>query len=368
MKKIIVVTALLFMAIDVYADSSSSNTENFNRVFDQYQKARDEGNLRQQLRFAKESIDHGKLVFDRTSKSMAVLYYNLAKSQYALGKTNAAIESYERVLAQYESVYGKQSLELVDVLFDYGDARAKPFRQTSQEAMYKRALTIIKQEYGKDSYEYAYANSDAGIRILLLAKGSAAKQYIKKGYKLMRKNFGENSTQIAYPALNMAKLNVYFQKKKKAIKYLDFVVNNLEGKQGTGKQMKMTAHGILATVYTDLKKDDIATEHCLIVSKMRSEIPNQEPYRVVSYPPRFPAISSRWNMPGRVHIALEYDVDEKGFVRDVRVVKRIGPESFVKAAIKALKRSRYAPAFVNGQPQSTKGMKQSYRFNVVNAT
>ena len=86
--------------------------------------------------------------------------------------------------------------------------------------------------------------------------------------------------------------------------------------------------------------------------------------RVVRSPtPRYPRAAQRRGV-GAV-VMLEMDVDARGRVDDVRIVRvdaeRYGKD-FAKAAERAAKRTRFSPRTLDGQPVPTSGVRKRFRF------
>ncbi len=366
-KYVVVSTLLMSVACCVLADDPQLEVENeYARLYASYVTASSQGDSTESLELAKQVLVLAEKIYSAPSAQLAILYHNLGNEYVGVGDRDQATKHLEKSLIEYEGVYGKRGFELVRVLFDLGDALAIPYDTSAQERHYRRALDIVKGERGKASYDFAFYNSMAGIKLIEVtgARERAAKQYIRKGYRIMKEVYGENSVEITYPALNMAKLYVHSQRKKRALKYLNKVVEILDQPSRDSNQVKLFAHGLLARIYTDLNKHEAATEHCIAISKMDPKSPDQDLFLIVGRAPKLPVFSSGASPLPWGTVELVFDVDEKGFVLNPKVVKNSGLESYKSSALDAVSSFRYAPAFVDGRAIRANDIKHKFRFGM----
>ena len=78
--------------------------------------------------------------------------------------------------------------------------------------------------------------------------------------------------------------------------------------------------------------------------------------------PAYPPIAAQKGLEGWV--TLKYDVDQTGTVSNIIVVAAEPKRIFNDEAIKALKKWRFKPAMVNGQPMTTKDQTVTLEFNL----
>ncbi len=119
--------------------------------------------------------------------------------------------------------------------------------------------------------------------------------------------------------------------------------------------MELTAHSFLVELYERNGQSDLATQHCLAVGKMIPTREVQDYFPLFKPVPEYPRNALASIKEGSV--VVEFSVDEAGFVQDPKVVDRVGSIVFDKPSLEVAKRFRYAPAFVDGKPVRTDGVK-----------
>ena len=168
---VLVIASLLSLsALGEEADTSrSDNIKRFNESQRCHKSAIAEGHKKKAVRCAQSSLEAGENLFEPDSKNIAGLTYNYGSALLSRGYDSA--NRIQKVLSEalrlYESLYGENSLELVDLLLDLGHANNLSTNSTGvKRSSYSRALEILASNYGNSSLEYAEAQLAISIEIL----------------------------------------------------------------------------------------------------------------------------------------------------------------------------------------------------------
>ena len=89
---------------------------------------------------------------------------------------------------------------------------------------------------------------------------------------------------------------------------------------------------------------------------------NQSYFPIYKKPPIYPKSALRQRKEG--YVVVEFTVDEKGMVRDPRVVVNEGGKTFEQPSLDAVMTFRYAPRFINGQAVVVKGVQNKLNFSI----
>jgi hypothetical protein len=137
--------------------SRADNIKTFNESQRCFKAAIKQGRQRaESRRCAKLSLDAGRSLFEPDSKNIAILTYNYGKTLHAYGEERRTV--LKNATDQYESIHGKDSPELIDLLIDAGKAN--------------RAVRIAKESFGAGSILYADTLLAAGANVTTLTSKS----------------------------------------------------------------------------------------------------------------------------------------------------------------------------------------------------
>ena len=116
----------------------------------------------------------------------------------------------------------------------------------------------------------------------------------------------------------------------------------------------LTARAHLVEAFQKLGQSDRATEHCVAIGRTRPWTGTANFQPLFKAPPEYPQSALTRNREG--FVLLQLTVDERGFVRDPKIVDSGGGEIFHEPAVEAAKEFRYAPKFVDGEPVEVTGV------------
>lgn len=135
----------------------------------------------------------------------------------------------------------------------------------------------------------------------------------------------------------------------------------------------LTALALLVQSYSETGREEEATEYCLQIGRLRPAVDTEEYQPLFKLPPAYPSSSARRHHEG--YVIVEFDVDERGFVRNAKAIdtsfhRRGTPvdtdEDMITAAVEAATKFRYAPQFIDGEPVLTPGVKNRFTFELRN--
>ncbi|MAZ25409.1 MAG: hypothetical protein CMK41_06520 [Porticoccaceae bacterium] len=340
MKILLFIISILNTTLALSDDTSPSRSDHI-KVFNQAQSCYNStpsGKLDRKRDCAKRALQAGRFLFEPHGVHIAALTYNYGK---ALKKKNnkKAIEVLGQALELYEAIYGKSSLEVINVLIDMGETR--------------KVKSIAKKYFEKDSVEYADVLLRLSQSNTLSLKESS--RHANWALEIYLKEEGVESYGTAAASFQMGKIKFAQEKYKSAIPYLIGATKNPE--------TATFAHGWLVRVYGLTNQDDLASHHAQQLGRLRQGKGNDEYIPVFVPSPNYPQDARFQREEG--FALLELTISNEGRATDIILVKE-SPESFGfgEEALKAAKRLLYAPKVVDGIAQQVPGVRYKYTFKM----
>lgn len=127
--------------------------------------------------------------------------------------------------------------------------------------------------------------------------------------------------------------------------------------EGRTKQLQVAYQNALNIVSYDKFK---ATLQPVFNSQQFSTLDTKPPTRIYTVDPKYPKEAYEKGIEGWVW--LEFDVDDKGVVKDVDIIDAFPDKTFNRAIINAVKRWRYEPYTVEGKSQPYHNRSLLYHF------
>lgn len=321
--------------------SRADNIKTFNEAQSCYKEAAKNG-LRQSRtkRCAQTSLEIGKALFEPDSKNIAMLTYNYGKTLY--GKERESV--LKNAIKLYESIHGKDSPELIDLLID----AEKP----------NRALSIAEASFGKQSIPYADTLLDAGIGMSDLTRLSSKSRYLKEALKVYN-NEAERPESWGASLANfqLGKIKMAQGKYKSSIPFFLEATKN--------PSLASYAHAFLVEAYDRTNQQDKATEHVLIMAKQPNKVNTEDRDYIPLFvkTPEYPLKAQKKGREGYAVISLT--VSKEGLALNPTVIEeKPKGQKFGKAALKAAGSLRYVPRLIDGEPVEVPGVLYKYTFNM----
>ncbi len=354
-------TILLFVACPIVADSAKDMAD-FKNAYASYESAATQDDASRTVEAAETVFVLGEELFPDGHRNRAALAYNYGGALLYVGEKNAAKRVLKIALSRFENLVGKDSLDLIDLLMDLGEASSELHDPRRQQRYYSRALRIVKQHHGRDSIEYGRLSLRAGVRIMDYARSPAARGFLRDGYKILLAQLGPENPETGQAAFYNGKLEIARYRHEVARDYLLRALDAMEESESSSNHIEMLTHAFLVETYEMLDESDKATEHCLAIGKMSPNSPEQDYQPLFRRVPDYPQGAFKRGIEGSV--TVEFDVDDRGFVVDPEVVSTEDTELFEESALIAVKGFRFAPRFIDGVPVVNKNVRYKIEFNI----
>ncbi len=358
----IFISFCLMFCTNVTTNAENDLKQRYKAAYAQYKTLSSQQKWQAALPFAKQAYELGLALLGEENKNSAALAYNYGLNLLKVGAKETAIPVLETTLALYENSYGNDNVELIDVLMDLGHAKTENFDSHPPKKAYSRALSLSKKYYGANSLHYGELNLEVGSNNLDVAQSRDAKRYLIRGYKTLKKALQANDPRIGLAALKVGKFYLAANTYKSARDYFLEALALFEQPGGPSNALELHAHGFLVTTYERMKQPENATQHALAIGKMTPFKSKQDYLPLVKVAPEYPQRSLRKKSQG--YVIVQFDVHKKGQVQNAAAVESAGDKAFIPAAISAVNKFRYAPAFKDGQPVVTTGVQNIIRFTL----
>ena len=314
--------------------SRADNIKTFNESQRCFKAAIKQGRQRaESRRCAKLSLDAGRSLFEPDSKNIAILTYNYGKTLHAYGEERRTV--LKNATDQYESIHGKDSPELIDLLIDAGKAN--------------RAVRIAKESFGAGSILYADTLLAAGMSDPF--KGA---RFLEEALQMYMKAGGPDSLGVTLANFYLGKNKMAQAQYKLSIPYFLKATKN--------PSIASYAHAFLVDAYDRTNQQDKATKQVLIMAAIRGNTA-QSYIPLFVQQPKYPDRARRFGKEG--YAMIELTVSKEGLALNPTVIEE-KPEGqeFGKAALKAAASLRYVPRFIDGEPVEVPGVLYKYNFNM----
>jgi len=330
------------------------------KEYAEYKKHVTAGNWELSLEHARSSYEIGKVLFKPEDKNNAALAFNYGHNLVELKQYKEANPVLNEALDLYEAVYGEEAKELIPVLTDLGLVNGADHIDGNLKYQ-KQVLEISEKTHGKDSLEHGQLLIEAGAENLNIGQSEQARKNIYNGYEILARQLDPSSDQLAYASFIVGKYEISVAKYETAIEYLNKTLATFDEPDQPTNQLELLTHGFLVHAYESLEQRDRATQHCLAIGRMTPLVPNQDIQPLFRKDPDYPFSELQDGKTG--YATIEFDVDEKGFVRNARAIDGSGA-NFKDSAINAIEKWRYAPSFVNGKPTVRENAQTMLRFEL----
>ena len=343
----LVICSFLIIAVSANAElvKSPENVGAFKQAQNCYKAALESDQRVEIAECAEKALQSGQLIFKSDSKNIAALTYNYGLSLVDLDKEKS-LKILKTAVGLYEEIYGKDSPELVDVLFD-----ARQFQ---------RALRVVESTEGKTSVMYAQIALDASIllvsdRATTKSELNQSSRFAREAYDIFNKEFGSKALGTTLASFQLGKNKMVLGKHKSSIPFFEIALNN--------PSVGQYAHGFLIVVYEKLGQSDMATFYAQELGKLLPDREDQDYIPVFVKNPKYPSYAQRAGKEG--YVIVEVTISKKGLAIDPVIVEVNPPTyGFSQAAIKASEGLRFVPQFTDGEAVEVPGILYKYTFKM----
>ncbi|TVP11467.1 TonB family protein [Shewanella sp. KCT] len=315
----------------------------FSESYAAYQQALAGQDKAQVALTAAKAYELGQGYFESDSIDLVNLELNLATALQDNGESQAAHEHFNNVIQVYRKHFGRDAIELVDPLIG-------------------AAQTMAASREKVDLFKQAIAIAEDADKPLLLAEvkmltfhGLASTRFYTReirdealeAYEIYRQEMPADALARLKATYYVGMIKAAEKKYDKAVPLLEEVIKQFSVLDFS-HPYKLAAHARLVEIYEAEGESDKSTQHCVAIGSMKPWSEKQEQAPLYREAPKYPISYARDRREGWTQ--MSFTVDEQGFVRDPVVLASEGGQQFTRESLKAIKRWRYAPKFVDGKP------------------
>jgi TonB family protein len=337
-----IVASLILFSGSLFAGQNIE--QEFNQVYQAYQQAVENKNVDKKYELAEKAYLLGQKIYGKGQQNTLNLASNYAMSMPDdMRKEQVAL--YREVVNATEKLYGSKSLQLIDPLLSLAKSLVKSGKRSDWHSHIEHALEIAKDD--KNMFLESKVNFEAAK--ILFKSGEhyrKAKQYLKRTDEI-------NINHLPIDALHRLEVDMWVaaydtgrKRHNAAIERLNNVVDVFDNNLDFEHPFELIARSRLVAAYERKGDREAATKHCIAIAQMRPWDDNIEQTPLYRQEPKYPMIAAKGGREGSVQ--LEFTITPSGFVEDIMVLNPEQSIGFQNESIKALKKWRYAPKFVDG--------------------
>lgn len=261
--------------------------------------------------------------------------------------------------AQASSLQRTGSDALIAEYMAAGTEQAAAGHASQAQSSFESALTHAVALYGASSLEHARLNLEAGALMMKSSEPGEAKRFLVQAHDYFSRELGRSHSATAVAAFHLGTYWMTQGREQRALPLLESSLAVFE-QSGSPSTMLAETHAMIVKAHEHRGAHRQATAHLrsigqLIAAGYGTWLKEQPIYAVrPAYRefdhcrnsiPSGPCYTNQ--RPSQAEVA--FDVDEHGFVSNVRLVNRQGDVRFGNAAVEAVQRFRYAPRIVDGR-------------------
>ena len=333
----------------------------FNDSYKAYKQAVADNNDAEILKFSSQAYSLGKQEFGDKSIDTVNLGLNyaaaLSQEDKTLDENQAkqrkaeAHQLYLDALAVYEVEYGDESVESIDPLLGAAQTNSDIKKAKSQ---FKQAVDIAEDSERPMLLASVQMSAFDGLKKSKYYD-RRVRNYALSAFEIYEENLPEDSILRLETTFTVALISMVEGKNTKAIPLFETVVEQFS-KLDYSHPYELVSHARLVELYESKGDSESSTKHCIAIGSMSPWLDDQEQQALYRKEPRYPMSAARSGMEGWVQIT--FTVDEYGFVTEPKVLHSKGGAGFEKSSLKALKKWRYAPKFVDGKAVTAESLVQ----------
>lgn len=337
--------------------TAPSFAEQFSDIYKQYTAAIKQKKHPLSLALAKKALTLGEAKFAKNSENITNLQYNLADAYANNKKYLSAFKTMALVTESYKTLYGEHSEQLFQAILSqldhYPNKRVHSVEDKDEilQPLVEQAIDIaeqlVTQKPDISHVIYYLLSKQISKKTIFPSVRNQATHYSQLAYEGLLNKLGSQHVQTLEAQFRLAGLEYNARKFHRAAELFEALVTNIESSIDTSHPYELLARGRLVNIYERIYESEKATEHCIAIGKMKPWEENLKPQPLFRLNPKYPKKAAMDNKQGLAK--MSFSINEKGFVKDIQVIKSEGGREFEKESIAALKKWRYAPKFKNGK-------------------
>ena len=339
---VIVVALLACLSCVTSAAASSSYADEFNA----YMQAMQSRDLQKAEQHANNAVSIAEKTLSDNHPDLAQLLFNHGQVLAFMKNWPRAKEVLTRTVTLQENIHGKNSVQLIPTLTLLARSMIQHDRPIPLEL--NRAIKLARQHYGKNSERLAKVLLEMARGLYDTMNYTMARDRYREVHKIYNQILGPEHEQTIVVGFWLGETELARGKYKKARDlFIPMTLNE--------SKYKLRAHAALAAIYEHLNDDEKASEHSLAISSAQPAEPNQDPILLHS---EYPIWSTRAGF-----LIVEFDIDEKGFVRNPEIIRNTTGEYYKDEVMAAIKKWRYLPRYENGKAVATEDLQFQFRLS-----
>ncbi len=357
------ISLLVFVLIATcnLAAEQKFSKQDLNEAYKEYQAAQQGSDIGLLVKTAKQASEISNAVLGTNHKTSAALAYNYAQARNLEESQKSRSEKdmqsvaglYEDVLELYEDLYGDNAIELIDPLMDLGRIYITgSLSAPKARKHYKAALSVADEIEEDPNLIYASLALEAGMNLYAKTELSVVTRMLEDAHEIYSKHLKEDDARLVEAAFWYGKALYSERKLRQAEKHLVTVYDAYKNLDKLSEERAMTTASVLVNIYERIGESEKSNQFCQAIGAARPWSDNQEQRPIFLLEPAWPISALRNGKEGSVRVS--FIVDKNGFVKDPEVVGHEGYKGFRKPAKEVLKKWRFAPKFVDGEPVEAK--------------
>lgn len=351
------------VAIALFAGAGVAAAQDFRELYRDYNHAVESGDFTRALELAREVRTAAANEFGE-GEYHAVASFNLGLMERLHGDRAGATEHLAESVRLFEAVHGEDDGRLVDPLWELAllQTQGDPADAIETFRRLGRILDVWDGASPDLRIRFAFDIADA---YLANADSRRADRALDTAEELIP-SLAQGSELLSALLLQArAKAELTRSDLRGGRRYLEQAVEALAALLPASDERLLIARGMLVVTLERLGEGDAATSHLLALGAARTvdggtgEDDLRPIFQVL---PVYPARARNAEMAGSV--LVELTVSEDGRVVDPKVLESAPGEVFVKAALDAVEKFRYAPRVVDGKAVPTPGVKYRFEFSM----
>ncbi len=309
---------------------------------------------------SKKALELLENLFDPNHPNVAAMTHQYGIALNTHGGYQAESEQLlKSAIKKYEKIYGKNSPELSNVLFDYAEILSKRGRHNQHGTTvktYVRVLDLLKAKNNFDILNYADLAAEAFETLSKIVVTSYTFDKTMSlglnALKIYQEQLGETHYKTAKIALNIGKHLLRIDSNTQSRGAIEFFKMSLQN-----KMIAPYGHGFLIEAYERTDQSELSIPHLQKLATLRQGDSYQTATLEPVYRPRaiYPRLALLKGIEGSATIV--FTVDQTGQVKNVEVLEeRPDAYGFGLAALNAAKKLKYLPAIRDGKFVETSGI------------
>lgn len=333
----------------------AGDIEDFRIAYQNHDEASQQGKYEAAIVYGREVLELGKKL-KLSNEQIAVLTFNLGYVSRMAGHQQDARKILAQSVRLYETLYGKDGIEIVPVLEELALSKTGLETDTATDDMY-RAVRITEKAHGRESIEAAIAYRKYADLLSRYRQHSKAKNFLKRATSIHEAQPNARPREYGLALFSLGKVQLTW-KPKISIRTFNEALSVLETLLPEDHPMIASCHTFLIRAYEQAGTPDLATKHVEYLASIEPEDGDTEPVPLYRARQEFPAEALRYGIDAWA--VVSFTIDSRGRTKDLKVIdsgtdhlpKGISStfrSQYRRKALKAVKQYRFKPAIRNGE-------------------